>query len=197
MGRGLGFITFFSVLIVLTASSIIIKRENIDLLLNGIVLAGLANSVYAVLQFFGLDIFKWDSKTNGIIGTLGNPNSLSSFFAMIFVPAVIVFWYSKYRILLAIVVIPILLFSIYVSQSTQGYIGLFAAIIVFSLIFAWYKTKIVFFVSSLVTSFISVVAIFGMLGHGPLSYYLYKVSVQSRGDFWRSAVATGNAHCLE
>ena len=196
MGRGLGFITFFSVLIVLTASSIIIKRENIDLLLNGIVLAGLANSVYAVLQFFGLDIFKWDSKTNGIIGTLGNPNSLSSFFAMIFVPAVIVFWYSKYRILLAIVIIPILLFSIYVSQSTQGYIGLFAAIIVFSLIFAWYKTKIVFFVSSLVTSFISVVAIFGMLGHGPLSYYLYKVSVQSRGDFWRSAVATGNAHPL-
>lgn len=196
MGRGLGFITFFSVLIVLTASSIIIKRENIDFLLKGIVLAGLVNSVYVLLQFFGLDIFKWDSKTNGIIGTLGNPNSLSSFIAMIFIPAVVGFWYSKYRIPLLMVFVPIFLFNIYISQSTQGYVGLIASIIVFSLIFAWYKTKIVFFISSSITAFISVVAIFGMLGHGPLSYYLYKVSVQSRGDFWRSAVATGNSHPL-
>ena len=39
-----------------------------------------------------------------------------------------------------------------------------------------------------------IVAIYGMLGHGPLSYYLYKASVQSRGDFWRAALTTGNSH---
>ena len=71
MGRGLGFITFFSVIIILIASSIFIKMDKIDFLLKGIILAGLVNGLYALLQFFKLDVFKWDSKTNGIIGTLG------------------------------------------------------------------------------------------------------------------------------
>ena len=196
MGRGLGFLTFFSVIIILVASSIIIKKDNIDLLLKGIVVAGLLNGLYTLLQFFKLDFFKWDSKTNGIIGTLGNPNSLSSFIAMILVPTVVIFWYSKYKIPLLITFIPIFLFNIYISQSIQGYIGVIAAVLLFSLIFNWYKSKFIFFSLSSVSLVTGVVAIFGMLGHGPLSFYLYKVSVQSRGDFWRSAITTGNSHPL-
>ena len=194
MGRGLGVITFFSFIVILLTSSIIVKIGNIDLLLKGIVLAGLINGLYVLLQYFKLDFFKWDSKTNGIIGTLGNPNSLSSFIAMILIPAVVIFWYSKHRILLTVIFLPILLFSIYASESTQGYIGFIAVVSTFSLIFIWYKNKIVFFSLSFVSVIMGVIAVFGMLGHGPLSYYLYKVSVQSRGDFWRSAIATGNSH---
>jgi O-antigen ligase len=194
MGRGLGILTFFSFIVILIAASISIKIDNIDLLLKGIVLAGLVNGIYVLLQFFKLDVFKWDSKTNGIIGTLGNPNSLSSFIALILIPAVVMFWYSKHRILLSIIFIPILLFCIYASQSTQGYIGFIAAVLLFLLILTWYWNKIVFFSLSLVSAIMGVVAIFGMLGHGPLSEYLYKISVQSRGDFWRSAIATGNSH---
>lgn len=144
MGRGLGFLTFFSFIVILTAASIIIKIDNIDLLLKGIVLAGLVNCLYVLLQFFKLDIFQWDSKTNGIIGTLGNPNSLSSLIALILIPTVVIFWYSKHRILLLITFIPILLFCIYVSQSTQGYIGFIAAVLLFFLILSWYRNKIVF-----------------------------------------------------
>ena len=196
MGRGLGFLTFFSFIVILMASSIIVKIDNIDLLIKGIVLAGLINGLYVLLQFFKLDIFKWDSKTNGIIGTLGNPNSLSSFIAMTLIPAVVVFWHSKHRILFTAIFFPIFLFSIYAGESTQGYIGLVSVVLAFSLIFIWYKNKIVFLFLSLASVIMGVIAIFGMLGHGPLSYYLYKVSVQSRGDFWRSAIATGNSHPL-
>jgi hypothetical protein len=70
------------------------------------------------------------------------------------------------------------------------------AIIIFCLIFFWYRSKIIFIGLSLFTLTAGVLAIFGMLGHGPLTYYLYKISVQSRGDFWRSAFTTGNENPL-
>ena len=193
-GRGLGFITFFSVMILTLAASIFFDTKNLTLLLLALVTAGLISCVYACLQYFGLDIFKWDSKTNGIIGTLGNPNSQSSFTAMILIPTLVYFWSSRYRWVSLIIAASILVFTIYISQSTQGYIGSSAAILGFTLIYLWYKKRLFFMPLALSSLLAGLVAIFGMLGHGPLSYYLYKISVQSRGDFWRSAFTTGNSH---
>lgn len=193
-GRAMGFITFFSFIIILLASSIIIKFVHIKILLNAIVAAGLVTSFYSCIQFFGLDIFKWSSKTNGIIGTLGNPNSQSSFAAMILIPAVVILWTSKYKWLLVPFAVIALLFTLYISQSTQGYINAISSILIITLIFLWYRNKLTFFILTLFSTISGIVAVFGMLGHGPLSYYLYKISVQSRGDFWRSAITTGNSH---
>jgi O-antigen ligase len=195
-GRGLGFLTFISLLIIILSSALFFRFQDISLILKGVIFAGLFTSTYSCIQYFGFDIFKWDSKTNGIIGTLGNPNSQSSFAAMIFIPTLVMFWKSKYRWLVLLLALPILLLTLYISQSTQGYIGLILAVIIFGLIFFWYRSKIIFIWLSLLTLTTGVFAIFGMLGHGPLTYYLYKVSVQSRGDFWRSAFTTGNENPL-
>ena len=40
--------------------------------------------------------------------------------------------------------------------------------------------------------FITTIIINASLGHGPFSKYLYKASVESRGDFWRSAFSMAN-----
>ena len=193
-GRGLGFITFFSVIVLTLAASVFIDIKNLKPLILGLIIAGIITCIYACLQYFGLDIFKWDSKTNGIIGTLGNPNSQSSFTAMILIPTLVYLWNSKYRWISLIFSAPILAFTIYISQSTQGYIGSSAALLGFILIFLWYKKRLLFIPLALSSFLAGLVAIFGMLGHGPLSNYLYKISVQSRGDFWRSAFTTGNSH---
>jgi len=193
-GRGLGFITFISCVLLTLASFIYIKFEHLEWLLKGVVIAGLITSFYSCIQYFGMDIFKWDSKTNGIIGTLGNPNSQSSFTAMIFIPTVVLLWRSKFRLVALPISIIALLLTIYISQSTQGYIGVISAIATINLIYFWFKKRVIFWIIGLTTFTTGVTAILGMLGHGPLSYYLYKVSVQSRGDFWRSAFTTGNAH---
>ena len=193
-GRAMGFITFISFIIILLASSIIIKFAHTKILLKAIVAAGLVTSFYSCIQFFGLDIFKWSSKTNGIIGTLGNPNSQSSFAAMILIPTVVILWTSKYKWLLVPVTVLALLFTLYISQSTQGYISAISSTLAITLIFLWYRNKVTFFILTVFSTISGIVAVSGMLGHGPFSYYLYKTSVQSRGDFWRSAITTGNSH---
>ena len=113
---------------------------------------------------------------------------------MILIPAVVIFWTSKYKWLLVPFAVSVLFFSLYISQSTQGYISAILSILAITLIFLWYRNKLTFFILAVFSTISGIVAVFGMLGHGPLSYYLYKISVQSRGDFWRSAVTTGNSH---
>jgi O-antigen ligase len=191
-GRGLGFITFFGLTIILLVVSISSKIESGKHIVFGIVVSGLLSSSYALLQRFSLDPFNWNSRTNGIIGTLGNPNFQSSFAAMVFVPTLVFFWYKKYRIFLIPVTATLLILALYFTQSTQGYIGLSVALLVFFLAFSWFRNKYFSLFLASIGVVVSVFAIAGMLNRGPLSYWLYKISVQSRGDFWRSAFAASN-----
>jgi hypothetical protein len=193
-GRGLGFITFFSLIIIMLAASIFMSFKNLRIIMIGLVSSGFLTSIYSICQFFGIDFFEWDTRTNGIVGTLGNPNFQSSFAAMIFLPSIVFFWSLKYKYFLIFITTFLIFATIYVSNSTQGYIGLTTAILIFLILFFSYRNKLISLFISLLTFCGGVVAIFGMLGHGPLSFYLYKISIQSRGDFWRSALTTGNSH---
>lgn len=187
-GRGLGFILFFSVILIFLYLTLTGKIEDVKVVTIGLLLSGIISSSYSVLQRFALDPFNWSSRTNGIIGTLGNPNFQSSFAAMVFIPSLTVLWYKKNKLIKMFFTALLLLFTIYITKSTQGYIGILVAIWIFYLLFFWYRSKIIFFPLLGIGLSVSMVAIFGMLNRGPLAYWLYKISVQSRGDFWRSAL---------
>ena len=191
-GRGLGFSTFFSVIILLLCMSVVSKISDSNFIIFWLSFSGLVSSLYALAQRLGFDIFNWESKTNGIIGTLGNPNFQSSFTAMTLIP-ILVYSFSQS---LKYVVIPIILLifvsTLYFTQSTQGYVVISAAVLVFFLLFTWYGKRVFFFLLFSSGVVFGVVAIAGMLNKGPLAYYLYKPSVQSRGDFWRSAFNIAN-----
>lgn len=186
-GRGIGILTLISIVVLSLVSVMYGKLNHVNVLNFGLAISGVLVSIYAIIQYFEKDPFGWDSKTNGIISTLGNPNFVSSFIAMTIFPA---FVYVKnmhrkyiYQVFLAV----IFLFAIYIAESTQGYVNTLIAGFTFLLIFYLYRSKAIFYL--LFTLFISVslVAILGMLNKGPLASYLYKISVQSRGDFWRAA----------
>jgi O-antigen ligase len=193
-GRGFGLITLFSLICILLASAVYIQSEKIDKIINIISIAGIISAFYGVLQSYQLDPLNWDAKNNGVIGTLGNPNFLSSFLAMSFIPILVSVNKKKRKLLYLVCLILFILFSIYRAQSTQGYIGIALATLVFTLVYFWYKKRLIFYITLCLSLFISIISILGMLNMGPFANYLYKVSVQSRGDFWRSAFNTANSH---
>lgn len=191
-GRGLGLITTFSLAIILLATMLFVENNQKNHILLGLIISGFISSSYSVLQSFGVDLLKWESRTNGVIGTLGNPNFQSAFAAMVLVPSILFFSKSRRQYLLALISFVFLSFTIYRTQSTQGIIAGFFSIAITLIIFSWYRNKL-FFGLILMGGFVSAFfAILGMLNMGPISGYLYKVSVQSRGDFWRSAFTTAN-----
>jgi O-antigen ligase len=193
-GRGLGLITYCSLIILLIASAIFTKIEYMKKLVFGLFLAGFISSLYAIFQKFGIDLLSWESRTNGIIGTLGNPNFQSSFAAMTLVPGLVYFWDKKYNYVYSILAGILFISTIIATQSTQGYVTSLASILVFTLIALFYKRRIYFYSVLMLSIFSTAIAIAGMLNYGPLSSYLYKISVQSRGDFWRAALNTANAN---
>jgi hypothetical protein len=191
-GRGLGFITEISLLVVLISSAIFISVQKIKTLFIFLIFSSTLTTVYSVLQKFNLDIFDWTTKTNGIIGTLGNPNFQSSFAAMAFFPSVVYFWsYVRGKIYASILVVPILVL-IYISQSTQGYVTLLTSTFIYFLILTWYRKKLLFTILS-TTFVISIyLVVIGMINKGPLAQYLYKISVQSRGEMYRTSFTISN-----
>lgn len=197
-GRGLGFLTWSSIILICLITSTTVNNKNLIMLKNGLALSGLFVITYSIFQSFGLDFFPWDSKTNGVIGTLGNPNFVSSFTSMVAIPIFMVLVgkakNSRSRILISLVSLVFLITAIHRAESTQGYITAILALTIFLLIYLFYRNKPLFFVS-LITFFTAIfIVIAGVLNLGPMSSYLYKVSVQSRGEFWISAINVANSH---
>jgi len=189
-GRGLGFITYSSLIILLLVSCKFFVFENIKIINFGLMIACTISSTYAILQKFGIDLFEWKSRTNGIIGTIGNPNFQSSFAAMALASGFVFFYrrnnYSKF---ISLVIGGLFAYTIYICQSTQGYISVAVVASIFSLLFFWYWNRMAFLINFVIVLTSGLFALIGMINIGPLAPILYKYSIESRGEMWRSATA--------
>jgi len=191
--RGLGFLMEVSILIFILFTSRYIRFQHLHYLINGLVISTIITSVYSILQRFGLDLFTWYSRTNGIIGTLGNPNFQSALAAIAIVPATT---YLRHKGLkpkvLALILCSVLAYTIYICQSTQGYILVSISIVVNLLIYLWYQSKQTFIGSLFIIIPVTIYSILGMFNIGLFSNFLHKESVTSRGEFFRTAIAGAN-----
>jgi O-antigen ligase len=193
-GRNTGLITYLALISLLVSVALLVSSELDKKLVNGLLITGLANLVYGIIQFLGIDPIKWNNGYTPIITFLGNPNFASSFIAMSCISALVLVLgpkQSTYKRVSGVLFILAGLFLILKSQSIQGFIVFGIGALIFLYFYLTKQKQIkrnfqgLFF---LVTTPLVALVSLGALKIGPLADYLYKVSVRQRGFYWHAAV---------
>ena len=195
-GRGLGFATELAIILILLSSTLSFRLEAKGTLQVGLIASCYFTSLYSIGQRLGFDLFDWVTRTNGIVGTLGNPNFQSSFAAMALIPTATYFWWRKNGKFLTILAILPLVILIYLSESTQGYLISLVVIGIYMLLYFWYSRKRLFYVFVTIFLLLQSIVLLGIFNKGPFASIIYKISIQSREDFYRVSIAIANDHPL-
>lgn len=196
--RLLGFLTFIFIILLFLVSYLLFNASNYQSLIYALVVTGFISSIYAIFQNFGYDFVQWGNTYTSATGPMGLTNFQSALSAIAVVPTVYVIAKKindkKLLIFSALVSIIFYLVTIYYTASIQGFIGIFLGLTSFLFIFLLFHYKKAAIVFIALCLYPIGLIISGMFGNGYLARYLYKDSVQSRGDFWRSALKMSNEH---
>ena len=194
-GRFTGALTYTSFSIIAISIALSSNEFFQERILATLVFAGVFNLAYCgYVIISGDDPLPWNNIYGNILGTFGNPNFISSFLGIFNIVVFAKILDSKFNLK---VVIPFLLllvsiFQIIDSQSRQGLIVTGAgcgAIFVYKFYCSSksFSAKLVVLISYLLTGIFSLL---GMFQIGPLTSFIYKLSVSIRGAYWRAGWET-------
>ena len=200
-GRHTGFILYFNLLVLLLATSFVSGKKFSEGIVKVLILVGLLNAIYGLIQFNGWDPIDWNNSYSPVIGFFGNPNFQSAFMG-IAASALWAFFFGNYSHLswriTTIIVLLLFFFIIVATDSQQGIIVYISGFALSSYI-ALLKSKKYFKISKyygLVIIVGIVIIIFDILQKVPWNSILYKQSVSYRGDLWRAAWKMSNDNPL-
>jgi O-antigen ligase len=187
--RNLGFLTYLSFALLFISTCFTLNHKNVNKLLILFIFTGSLETVYGIVQYFGVDPFDWKNPYSPILGTFGNPNFQSAFLGITSAAALglIINGNWSIRVLLSLQILSSL-FLIQVSNSSQGFMsfGVTGTIILLSYLRI---NRRKFFLPAMGLSLVAFgIAILGILNKGPASF-LYQASISARGDYWRAAIA--------
>jgi O-antigen ligase len=190
-GRNTGFVTYFSLLLLATAATLLRQKSNFNLILYALFAAGVANVAYCLWAIVFGDFIGWNNPYGNILGTFGNPNFIGAFLG-IFITALTAYIVQPgisllYRGL-ALLIVAIGLFEIDKSNAVQGLVVSAAG---FSIIgFYWVRSKfrsnLILAGYTIVIAVLGFIALMGALQKGPLTSLIYKTSVSLRGEYWQA-----------
>jgi O-antigen ligase len=194
-----GFISYISLAVVIIAASIFVRSFNIKNLFLTTYFVGAFSVIYALMQTTGNDFINWNNGYNPIITTLGNPNFAAAVMAIMGVIAFSAVFNTDFKLhyrVFSILLTVLLLFSIYRSNARQGLLSYILGIGLFLIIWLYGKNKRLAAFAIVISFFVVIISILGMLQSGPLERYLYKPSVTLRGYYWQAGLEMLRTHPL-
>jgi len=190
-GRNTGFVTYFSLLLIATAATLLRQKSNFNLIIYALFAAGVANVAYCLWAIAFGDFIGWNNPYGNILGTFGNPNFIGAFLGL-FITALTAYVVQPgiswiYRGL-SLVIVAIGLFEIDKSNAVQGLVVSAAgfSIIGFYLVRSRFKSNLILAGYTFVIAVLGFIALLGALQKGPLTSLIYKTSVSLRGEYWQA-----------
>ncbi len=194
-GRNTGLVAYLVLSMAAIGTLLLRDKKSFSKIIWGLQFAGLVNVVYCAWVILFGDFLSWSNPYGKILGLFGNPNFISAFLGM-FITTLMAFAVSKnagwkYRVA-AILVGSLAFYEIVDSNSIQGIVVTAGGIAVvgFFAVRSYLKSSLFTWIYLLATGSVGVVAIFGALQKGPLSF-VYKTSVSLRGEYWRAGITMG------
>jgi O-antigen ligase len=190
-GRNTGFVTYFALLLIATAATLLRQKASFNLLIYSLFAAGFANVAYCLWAIAFGDFIGWNNPYGNILGTFGNPNFIGAFLG-IFITALTAYVVqpgTSWKVRgLVFITVAIGLFEIDKSNAIQGLVVSAAgfSIIGFYFIRSRFKSNLILGGYTVVVAILGFISLMGALQKGPLTSFIYKTSVSLRGEYWQA-----------
>jgi O-antigen ligase len=200
-GRNTALLTYLLLMMVIVSVVVLRRESSFNLLIWGLLGAGLVNVLYCGWTIAFGDFIPWNNPYGNILGTFGNPNFIGAFLGIF--AAALVAYSLKPGTSLVIRAISVLIFFITVyeiinSNAIQGRVVVAAGlgVVGFYLVRSKFEGTIAQVGYVLVMAIGGVFALLGALQIGPLTKFIYKSSVSLRGEYWQAGWNMGSEHPL-
>jgi len=191
-GRNTGFILYVMLLALLVSTYLFCTHKFYYRLVISLIITGLLNAVYGILQYFGLDPFNWTNPYSPVFGFFGNPNFQSAFLGLVSSTIWALFFdlrivKSKRYLLLFLASVNLVIITS--TRSQQGLVVFVAGffIVLLSVVVKLPSVSKYAKYIGLSSLLIATLAVLDILQKSPWQSILYKESVSNRGDLWRAA----------
>lgn len=160
-----------------------------------ILVAGSLVAFYGFLQLAGLDPIDWAITSSSYISFLGNSNFVSAFLGITGVVSFLLFIIQEKKTRKQFVYFFMAMFmmvAVVMSGSQQGIFSFAAGITVILLVYAFQKSRKIFYLSFTGSVSVGIGVILGLLGFGPLTGILRQGTLAYRADYmwagWQMAL---------
>ena len=197
-GRNTGLITYLLLSFIALGALNLRENQNFKKIIWGLQFAGIINVLYCAWVLAFGDFISWNNPYGNILGFFGNPDFISAFLG-IFISSLVAYSFEggqswKYRAGAAVLGL-IAFYEVHRSHAIQGIVVTVAGIgiVGFYAVRSKFESKMVSWGYLLLSIAFGVLAVFGTLQKGPLSF-VYKRSVSLRGSYWKTAINMGTGH---